>query len=67
VRAADYPAATAFLELINRAVQIGITTAKAARKPVAPALGNPLTIRENLELTSLARSNGGFNIEALLD
>jgi hypothetical protein len=46
VRAADYPAATAFLELINHAVQIGITTAKAARKPVAPALGNPLTIRD---------------------
>jgi hypothetical protein len=61
------PTRTALLELIDQAVEIGIASTKAPRKPVPPALGYPLTIGDNLELTCLPRRNDGFNIQALLD
>jgi len=61
------PYRTALLELIDQAIEIGIANAQAPRKPVSPALGYPLTISDNLELTCLPRLNHGFNIEALLD
>jgi hypothetical protein len=53
--------------LIDQAIEIGIASTKAPRKPVSPALGYPLTISDNLELTCLSRLNDGFNIQALLD
>jgi hypothetical protein len=53
--------------LIDQAIEIGIAGAKAPRKPVSPALGDPLTISHNLELACLPRLKHGFNIEALLD
>jgi hypothetical protein len=61
------PARTALFELIDQAIEIGIASAKAPRKPVPPALGYPLAISDNLELTCLSRLNHGFNIQALLD
>jgi len=61
------PTRTALLELIDQAIEIGIAGAKAPRKPVSPALGDPLTISDNLELTCLPRLKHGFNIQALLD
>ena len=41
--------------------------AKAPSEPVPAALGNPLAVNDNLELTGLTRHNDGFNVEALLD
>ena len=61
------PARTAFFELIDQAIEIGIASAKAPRKPVPPALGYPLAISDNLELTCLSRLTHGLNIQALLD
>ena len=61
------PTRTALLELIDQAIEIGIASTKAPRKPVSPALGYPLTISDNLELTCLPRLNHCFNIQALLD
>jgi len=61
------PPRTAFFEFIDQAIEIRITSATAPRKPVSPALGYPLTISDNLELTCLARRNHGFDIQALLD
>jgi hypothetical protein len=53
--------------LLDQAIEIGIASTKAPRKPVSPALGYPLTISDNLELTSLPGCNNGFNVEALPD
>jgi hypothetical protein len=58
---------TALFELLDHAIEIGIARAKASCEPVPTALGNPLAVSNNLELTSLPRRNDGFNIEALLD
>jgi hypothetical protein len=55
------------LGLIDQAIEIGIASAKAPRKPVSPALGYPLAIGDKLELTCLPRLKHGFNIQALLD
>ncbi len=61
------PTRTALLELIDQAIEIGIASTKAPRKPVSAALGYPLTISDNLELTCLPRLNHCFNTQALLD
>jgi hypothetical protein len=53
--------------LIDHAAESGVTSTKTACQPVATALGNPLAVSDNLELTNLARSQDGINIEALLD
>jgi hypothetical protein len=55
------------LGLIDQAIEIGIASAQAPRKPVSPALGYPLAIGDKLELTCLPRLKHGFNIQALLD
>lgn len=55
------------LELLDHAIEIGISGAKAPCEPVPTALGNPLAVSDNLELTGLTRRNDGFNVEALLD
>jgi hypothetical protein len=57
----------ALLELIDQVIEIGIASTKAPRKPVSPALGDPLTISDNLELASLPGLKLGFNVQALLD
>jgi hypothetical protein len=58
---------TAFLEPFDHAFELGIAGAKAARKPVSPALGYFLAIGEDLELTGVSRLSGSLNTEALLD
>jgi xanthine/CO dehydrogenase XdhC/CoxF family maturation factor len=58
---------TVFLEPLDHAFEIGIASAKAARKPVSTALGDPLAISENLELTGAPRISDSLNAEALLD
>jgi len=54
-------------ELLDHAIEIGIARAKAPCQPIPTALGNPLAVSDNLELTGLPRRNDGFNVEALLD
>jgi len=54
-------------ELLDHAIEIGIARAKAPCQPIPTAVGNPLAISDNLELTGLPRRNDGFNVEALLD
>ena len=56
-----------FLKLFDDAIEIGITGVKAPCEPVPTALGNPLAVREHLELTDLAKCNDSVNIQALLD
>ncbi len=56
-----------FLKLFDHAIEIGITGAKASCEPVPTALGNPLAVREHLELTGLTRCNDSVNVQALLD
>ena len=58
---------TMLLELLNHVIGIGIAGAKAPREPVPAALGNPLAVREHLELTSLTRCQDGVDAHALLD
>jgi hypothetical protein len=58
---------TALLELLDHAIEIGIAGAEAPREPVPTALGNPLAVSDDLELTGLPRRNDGFNVEALFD
>ena len=55
------------LELLDHAIEIGIAGTKAPCEPGPAALGNPLAVSDNLELTCLPRRNDGFNVEALLD
>jgi hypothetical protein len=52
---------TPLLELLDHAVEIGIAGAKAARKPVSPALGYFLAIGEDLELTGAPRLSDSLN------
>ena len=56
-----------FLELLDHALEIGITGAKAPGEPVPTALGNPLAVSDDLELTGLTRHGDSINVEALLD
>ena len=53
------------LELLDHAIEIGISGTKAPCEPVPAALGNPLAVSDNLELTGLIRHSDGFNVEAL--
>lgn len=55
------------LELLDHTIEIGVAAAKAPREPVPPTLGNPLAVREHLELARLARRQDGFDAQALLD
>ena len=57
----------ALLELLDHAIEIGITGAKAPCEPVSAALGNPLAVSNHFELTGLARRRHGINVEALFD
>ena len=57
----------AFPQLLDHAIEIGIAGAKAPGEPIPAAFGNPLAVSDHRELTSLARSSDGFNIEAHLD
>jgi hypothetical protein len=61
------PCCPSLLELLDYAIEIGIASAKAPREPVPAALGNPLAVSDDLELTGLPGCNNGFNVEALLD
>ncbi len=58
---------TVLLKLVDHVIEIGIAGAKAPCEPVPTALGNPLAVREHLELTRLARRQDGFDAQALLD
>ena len=58
---------TGLLELLDHAIEIGIAGAEAPCQPVPIALGDPLAISDNLELTGLPTRKDGFNVEALLD
>jgi len=55
------------LKLLDHAIDIGVAGAKAPREPVPAALGYPLSVSDNLELTGLTRRKDGFNVEAILD
>jgi hypothetical protein len=56
-----------FLELLDHAIEIGIAGAKASCKPVPTALGYPLAVSDDLELTCLPGRNDGFYAEAIFD
>lgn len=56
-----------FLKLLDHAIEIGITGAKAPCEPVSTALGNSLAVRDHLELTGLSTCNDSVNVQALLD
>ena len=58
---------TVLLELPDHTIEIGVAAAKAPCEPVPPTLGNPLAVREHLELTRLTRCQDGFDAQALLD
>jgi len=58
---------TPLLELRDDGLEIGIAAAKAPCKPVPTALGDPLAISENLELSGLPRLKDSIHSEALLD
>ena len=53
--------------MLDQAIKIGIAGSKSAREPISTAPGNPLAVRDHLELTGLTRRNDGFNVQALLD
>jgi hypothetical protein len=54
-------------ELRDHAIEIGIAGTKAPCEPVATALGNPLAIRDHLELAGLARRSDGLDVWTILD
>jgi hypothetical protein len=58
---------TALLQLLNHAIEIGITSAKFSCKPISTALSNLLAVGNHLKLAGLARPVHGFNAEPLLD
>jgi hypothetical protein len=55
------------VELFDQAIEIGVSRSKFPREPISTALGNPLAVRDHLELTGLTRRNDGFNAQAFLD
>ena len=59
--------ASLLVELFDQAIEIGVPSSKFPREPISSALGNPLAVRDHLELTGLTRCNDGFNVQALLD
>ena len=52
---------------LNHAFEIGISGAKTARKPVSAALGNPLAVGEDIELTGFSRLWNGYDVQVFLD
>jgi len=58
---------SALLELLDHAIEVGISGAETPCQPVSAALSDPLAVSDNFELTGLPRSKDGFKIEALLD
>jgi len=58
---------TVLLDPLDDAIEIGIAGAKLPREPVSTALGNPLAVRNHLELTGLTRRKDSFNAKSLLD
>lgn len=52
---------------LDYAIKIGIADAETTRKKVSPTPGNPLPIREHVELTCITRNTDSVNIQALLD
>ena len=57
----------AIFEVLDHGIEIGIAGAEASCEPVSTALGDPLAVSDNLELTGLPRCKDDFNVEALLD
>jgi hypothetical protein len=55
------------LELLDHAIEIGITRAETTRQPVSTALGNLLAVSDYRELAGPTRRERRFNAEALLD
>jgi hypothetical protein len=53
--------------LLDQAIEIGVAGSKSPREPISTALGNPLAVRDHLELTGLTGRNDGFNVQPLLD
>jgi hypothetical protein len=58
---------TVLLDPLDHAIEIGIAGAKLPREPVPSALGNPLAVRNHLELTGFAGRKDSFYAKALLD
>jgi hypothetical protein len=54
-------------ELLDDSFEIRVTCAKPACEPVPTALGNCLTVGDDVELTGLARPNYRFEAEPLLN
>jgi hypothetical protein len=55
------------LELVDHAIEIGITGTKAPSEPIPAACCDSLAVREYLELTSLAWGSHGFDAETFAD
>ena len=53
--------------MLDQAIEIGVAGSKFLREPISTALDNRLTVRNDLELTGLARCNDGFRVQAVLD
>jgi hypothetical protein len=47
--------------------EIGIAGAKTTRKPVSSALGDPLTVRNYIELAALPGRKNDFNVQLFFD
>jgi hypothetical protein len=58
---------TALLELVDHTMEIGIAGAKAPCDPILTSPGNPLAVREHLELSRLTRDQDAFQVQAFLD
>lgn len=54
-------------QLLDHAIQIGITRAEASGEQVPAAFGDPVTVRDHVELACLAGGQHGVNLEALPD
>ena len=54
-------------ELLDDGLEIRVTRAKPACEPVPTALGNCLTVGDDVELTDVARPNYRFQAEPLLN
>src|SRR5262249_21164208 len=55
------------LEQLDHPIKIGIASTKAPCEQVPTTHGNPLAVREHVELTGLTRRKDGVNSQAVLD
>jgi hypothetical protein len=55
--------AASLLQLVNHAIKIRISGAKASGEPVSAALHDSLTIGQHFKLAGFARRNHGFNAQ----